>query len=81
MREWELVFNVPIFLDIVVTFFTALEEESGYITEFRAIAVNYISSYFILDVLAVVPGLASLESVKSIYFLKLLRLLQLKRIF
>jgi Ion transport protein len=44
------------FTDIIVTFFSAYEEEDGYIqSNWRMIAVTYIKSWFLLDFMACFP--------------------------
>lgn len=46
----------------------------------RIIAFNYITSYFLFDILAIAPGLVTKEKKLKYYPFKLLRIVRIPRI-
>lgn len=81
VRPIELVIDFILFFDMILRFFTAFENENGYVKDLRTIAVKYLSNRFVFDFLAIVPGLVTFELVPMLYPLKLFRYLQLPRFF
>ena len=77
----EVIFDVIMFLDIVCTFFTAIEGDEGLIWSPRVIAMKYMFSYFFFDLLAVLPGLFTMELIFNAYYFKIFRYLQVGRFF
>ena len=72
----EMIFNVIMFLDVVCTFFTAYEGEEGLIYSPWIIATKYCFGYLIFDLLAVLPGLFTVELVFKAYYFKIFRYMQ-----
>jgi hypothetical protein len=80
----ELVLDIIVLMDIVVTFFTDNVSDLGKKATNRAIAFQYVKTYFFMDLLSSLPGLLVLEDPekeRNMYWLKLLRFLQLPRTF
>jgi len=46
----------------------------------RLIALNYLSNFFVFDILACIPGLWTYEKQLSVYPFKILRILRLPRL-
>lgn len=69
--------------DVVLTFFTAFDNEGEYEYSLKKIALNYIFSYFVFDLLACFPSILVWESFdyKFCYYLKALRFMQIGRLF
>lgn len=84
-REFELFLDVMILIDIFLNFFTDVYSDPGKkLYSHKMIAIKYIQSYFILDILSCLPQLVTLETYKGthwIYILKILRYLRIKRSF
>ena len=77
----EIIFDVIMLADMIVTFFLTYNDDIRTITSLRLIAIKYVSSYFVFDFLSIVPGLATYESYKPVYYFKLFRYFQLGRLF
>ena len=75
----DLIIWIIFILDIFVTFFSAYIDEDGQeVCDCRKIAENYITGYFFLDVVAVIPlTFANLEEIE--YYLRMVRLLKAKK--
>jgi Ion transport protein len=80
IRWLELTFDMIFFIDITIDLFTAYYEDTQLITDLKQIWVKYLSSYFIFDILSILPGLITGESYHEIYYLKVLRYAQFTRL-
>lgn len=80
LRWLELAFDMIFFIDILIDLFTAYYEDTQLITDLKQIWVKYLSSYFIFDILSILPGLITGESYHEIYYLKVLRYAQFTRL-
>ena len=79
-------------VDMIITFFTAFEEDGKHNVRLRAIAKNYITTWFVPDFVSTVPfdsiiplvvegvSPATLRSIKLVRALRLFRLLKLARV-
>ena len=77
----ELIFDIVLFIDIVLSFFTAFYIDVELITDRKKIACSYAKKYLFFDALATLPGLISLENVPSLYFMKIVRYIYMGRLF
>ena len=77
----EIIFDIIMLIDMIVTFFVTYNDDIRRITSLRLIAIKYLSSYFVFDFLSIVPGLVTYESYPPIYYFKLFRYFQLGRLF
>ena len=83
-RNLEIVLDMVILLDIIISFVTDTYSDPGQVLTNRQIAWNYMKGYFMADLLSCLPGLITLETNNGstwIYKLKLLRYFQLTRTF
>ena len=64
-------------IEIVLSFFVANPKQRT----FSAIACSYLKGYFIIDVLATIPSMITLQQYKSVNCLKFLRLLHIGEMF
>ena len=64
-------------IEIVLSFFVANPKQRT----FSAIAGSYLKGYFIIDVLATIPSMITLQQYKSVNCLKFLRLLHIGEMF
>lgn len=80
-RPYEIVIDIILFVDMILKFVTAYDNDLEKIIDHKTIAVRYLSNSFIFDFLAIVPGLWSLELVKELYPLKVLRYVKLRKFF
>ena len=80
MRVFAFIVDIFFAFDIVCNFYTAYVQDVEVIMSLRKIAMNYMRSYFVFDVLATVPTLVTLER-RSLYFLKLFRFFRARRAF
>lgn len=80
-RFLEILIDIFLLTDIVANCFTAYEVDRELITDLRQVFKHYLSTWFLVDVIAVIPGLITIELYWQIYFLKLLRYIQIRRVF
>ena len=64
-------------IEIVLSFFVANPKQRT----FSTIACSYLKGYFIIDVLATIPPMITLQQYKSVNCLKFLRLLHIGEMF
>jgi len=82
-------------LDIGVSFITGFYKDAQLIMDWRAIAQSYVSTFFLFDLLVILPdwiaaafetnsditkSLSSLRALKMVRFLRLMRMIKLKRL-
>lgn len=75
----EFIFDIFIFGDLIMDFFTAYHDGDELVTDHKMIIINYLSTYFIFDLLSSAPGLFTLEWRPELYFMKCFRYVQFKR--
>ena len=80
IRWLEFSFDIIFFTDIVIDWFTAYHNNEELITDLKQIWMNYLSSFFIFDILSIFPGLITGEAYYQIYYLKVLRYVQFTRL-
>lgn len=81
VRWIELTFDIILFFDVIIDFFTAYRVDSEPVFDHKQVIVNYLSTYFFFDLISTAPGLFTWESIPEIYMLKLVRYVQFKRFF
>jgi hypothetical protein len=64
-----------------MNFFTSFNKDVTPVTDLSKISYHYLITNFMLDFVAIVPGLVTLELVKPLYYLKLLRFVNLNKFF
>jgi len=72
----EVVLDIVFLCDMLVTFVTDVDADPGAKVTNKTIALNYMSSYFIFDLLSCIPGLITSEQHNGkhwIYWLKMCR--------
>lgn len=77
----EFFFDIVIFLDIILDFFTMYKDDTEWVKDHKKIAINYLSSYFIFDCISVCPGLFTAEYYPNLYYCKIVRYIQIPRFF
>jgi len=72
-------------VDIVLNFFTAYKVDETYVTKHKKIAVSYLTTFFVPDVLSTVSGIASMvnrgTTSSTLREMNLLRFLRLVKVF
>lgn len=79
----EIILDIIILIDVCINFITDSYSDPGETITNRQIAYRYITSYFVPDVIAFLPGLVTNErygGFTTIYKLKLFRYLKAKRL-
>ena len=74
-RNFELFLDFIMLCDIVTEFFTSRMHKGKKISKPRKIAIAYMKSTFIFDMLACLPGLITLENYPTFYHFKVFRYL------
>ena len=67
-------------MDIIVTFFTGYFMGTTLVTSKPKIAIRYLRTFFVFDIISTLPSLFSGQS-SSVYFLKLFRFVHFRRLF
>jgi len=75
----ELALDLIIFADVIMDFFTAYRVDNDLVFDHKQIIANYLSTYFVFDLLSVVPGLFTAEQYHEVYFMKIFRYSQFTR--
>jgi len=49
--------DIVFFVDIILTFFTSIQDDEKYaeITDFKIIAITYIKTWFLFDLISILP--------------------------
>ena len=79
VRWLEIGLDIFIFGDIIMDFFTAYYDDTEYVDSHKRIIINYLSTYFVFDMISCTPGLFTAEGYSSLYFMKIFRYVQFKR--
>ena len=79
VRWLEFTIDVILLGDVIFNFFTAYHSDIYLVTDSKRIALNYLTTYFIFDMVSSFPGFITGESFKQIYFLKIARFSNLKK--
>jgi len=77
-RVLEFVIDIVCALNIVLTFFTAYQEDISWKTKLKDIAKAYVKFYFIFDVTATIPTMVTFEK-NSLYILKVFRIIHFRQ--
>lgn len=73
VRWLDITMDLLLLIDIWLNFFIAFYVDTELVTNHKEIVIRYLTSYFAVEFIAVVPGLFSGEGVPDIYFFKILR--------
>lgn len=81
----EIMIDLLFFLDVIITFFSAYYDDAGnIITDRRKIALNYIKTWFFIDILACIPfdliTMGTNDEEQNTDYNGMLRLLRLPRL-
>lgn len=81
----DLIFDILFFLDIVVNFFSAYQDEEQHMVDnHRRIVINYLTGWFFVDLTAVLPITYFYDDTQNgaaFRYNKLLRLIRLPRLY
>lgn len=78
-RMWEFLFDVAFAIHILLTFFTAYQQDIEWIYSRKLITKAYLKSFFVFDVVATLPGLVTFESWLT-YIFKIARFVHFRRL-
>ena len=81
LQVFEFFVDLLMVCDIVTEFITTKEKEGEILNKFNDLFVSYLKSTFLVDILACLPGLITLEMNPKFYLFKIFRYLQFPRFF
>jgi hypothetical protein len=79
VRWLEFVLDFVFIVDMFFNFFTAYTTDIKIVTNRKKIALHYLTTFFIVDLIGSVPGFLTGESFKELYILKIARFVNLQR--
>lgn len=79
VRWAEFMLDILLFGDIIADFFIWYYSDTELVTDHGKIAIHYLTTYFVPEVISVSPGLFTAESIPVLYYLKTIRYVQYSR--
>ena len=80
-RALELIIDVIIVLDIIINFISEQVKDIIVLEYISETSILYLKSFFIIDVLSILPNLIFMETNNTMYYFKLFRFFRINRFF